>query len=222
MAMVQFGGGVTDMVGSIGGTTFSRAQGMSIAKRRATPRNRINFDRSQNQSYLSAAVWRWKTILTSGNITDWNDAAANFAQTRHGVAYEISGLNLYTAVYSLCQIASETCPNAPTIFTGRPLGPSYTPSWNAVTHKVKITMATAMSANQFLLFWNTNADRPNSTNRKIPYRNYQDIEAGDGAAFDLEGQYRSANGTIFWHYIVLDIRGAMSSYSRSYYSYTYS
>jgi len=222
MGMVIFGGGVSEIFGSIGGITFSRAQGMSVVKRKASPRKRLNFDRSMNQSYLSAAVWRWKTILTAGNITDWNDAAANFSQTRHGVAYDISGLNLYTAVYTLCQIASETCPNAPTIFTGRPLGPSYTPSWDAGVHKVKITMTGAMPANQFLLFWNTNADRPNSTNRKIPYRNYQDIEAADGASFHLNASYRSANGTIFWHYIVLDIRGAMSSYSRSFYSYVYS
>lgn len=222
MAIIAFGPLVTEVWGSIGGITFSKASGIHVVKRRASPRKRINFDRSQNQSALSTAIWRWKTTLTQGNINDWNDAAANFSQTRHGNPYTISGLNLYVAVYTLCQLAGQTCPDAPTVFAGRIGLMPYTPSWNAVTHKVKLTCNYTLFPEDFLLIWNTNADRARSTYRKIPYRNFQVITDIINPEIDLDGEYRAQDGTIFYKMTHLTTMGTISFPVENYFHYPYS
>lgn len=222
MAMVVYGGGIAAFFGSIGGTTFSRAGSMHIAKLRAYPRNRLIIDRQLNRSRFSQCIFRWKNILTNQNRLDWEDAAANFSQSRHGIAYTITGMNLFTAVNTLMIYIGYDFLDAPTMFFGRLGIKTVIHGWNAVTHKATIDFEPALDTYERLLVWFTNADRKYATYRKISYRNMSIIVPETELPVDMDAQYRTADGTIHYHFIVLDLRGAMSSPFISYNQYIYS
>ena len=221
MAMV-IPGVAGEFFGSVGMLTFSKvASGFNIVKKKAQPSGRQTKKRMAVRRYMSWAINRWITVLTDANKDDWDDAAANFVQTRHGVAYDISGHNLWCAVYVLHLLAEESPPSAPTIFAGRMGIVDVNPSWNAVTHKVQINWGAALPANEGLLIWNTNADRSNSTYRRINYRNFQYLPPATAAPVDLEAQYRGASGTLHLKWISMHRLGSMSSLATESYDYTW-
>ena len=221
MAMVEYGGGIAAFWGSIGGTTFSRAGSMNIAKRRAYPRNRLIPARQITRGYFSRCIERWKVNLSNQDRIDWQDAAANFSQSRHGIAYTITGMNLFIAFNTLHLFVTDDFLDAPLIFTGRLAQRTVTYAWNAATHKVRINFTPALEASEILLLWWTNADRKFATYRKIAYRHDAFLDNGAGLPFDIDAQYRTADGTLHFHFIVLDYRGAISSGWDTYYQYTY-
>lgn len=222
MAMVEYGGGIAAFHGSIGGTTFSKAGSMNIAKRRAYPRNRLIIERQVNRSRFSQCIFRWKNTLTNQQRDNWADAATSFSQSRHGVAYTITGMNLFTAVNTLLINIGYNFLDDPETYAGRLGIRTIIHGWNAITHKATIDFEPALEANEKLLVWSTNADRKFATYRKLPYRNKHIIVVETELPVDMDAQYRAADGTIHYHFIVLDILGAMSSPFKSYYQYTYS
>ena len=221
MAMVEFGAGIAAFWGSIGGVTFSRAGSMNIAKRRAYPRNRLILKRQIKRGRFSLCIHHWKNNIDNNDRDDWADAAANFSQSRHGIAYTISGMNLFIAVNTLHLQFNNTLLDAPTIFTGRLAQRAVTYTWNAVTHKVKINFTPALEANEYLLAWWTNADRKFATYRKISYRHSEILDSAEGLPYDIDTEYRSQDGTLHFHFIVWDVRGAVSSAWQTYYQYTW-
>jgi len=221
MAIVEYGGGIAAFWGSIGGTTFSRGGSFNIAKRRAYPRNRLILERQTNKGYFSLCIERWKNTLTNADRIDWQDAASNFSQSRHGIAYTISGMNLFIGVNTLKLLIDNTFLNAPTIFTGRLAQRTVTYAWDAATHKVEINFSPALAATEKLFYWATNGDRKYATYKKIAYRNSGILTSVTGLPYDIDASYRGADGTIHFHFIVLDTRGAISSAWQTYYQYTY-
>lgn len=77
MALVQFGGGVTDMRGSIAGTVFSKNRYGSYARGRTVPVN-PNTDRQMAvRNIMGSLVNYWATNLTPFQRNSWAVYAAN-------------------------------------------------------------------------------------------------------------------------------------------------
>lgn len=109
MAIVKYGGGITEFRGSIGGVTFSRNSPGTFARIRKKPRyKRTNAAQrlSTNLAYYTA-IWHWG--LNAGQRAAWIAlAAATNWTNRLGEAYSPSGLNLYVRSNVLLQLGERS------------------------------------------------------------------------------------------------------------------
>jgi len=96
MANVKYGGGVTDIRGSIGGTTFTRGASGAVARQRVKCINPNSNSQSARRAVVSALSQQWSKLLTPTERADWNAYAAgtNFLN-KVGDTIQISGLACY-------------------------------------------------------------------------------------------------------------------------------
>jgi len=222
MAMV-IPGVAGEFYGSVGMLTFSKVKsGFNVVKKKPQASRKYTESRAQVRKYMSWAIDAWRTFLTPAEKADWDDAASNFSQSRHGVAYAISGHNLWCAYNVLGYLSAASLQPAPTIFTGRMTVRDLRPEWNAVTHKLKINPLLGLANHEWLLVWFSNADYPGATYRKILLRNFIAYDWNTVFPQDINAQYRAADGTIHFRFIAFDDRGSMSSAATHSESYTYS
>ncbi len=123
MAIVTFGGGVTGIRGSIGGSTFSVGHSGPYVRRRQKP----HFPRSDAQGKRNAALLvaaqAWRDELNAGHRADWIALAAgtDFVNAL-GQTYQIQGNALYIRTHSALESAGEmpqaNAPNAATEVAG--------------------------------------------------------------------------------------------------------
>ncbi|MGB6872677.1 MAG: hypothetical protein WBE46_00805, partial [Dehalococcoidia bacterium] len=208
--------------GSVGMLCFSRCKaGFQIVKKKPQPSRLFSPKRAQVRKYMSWAIESWRIFLTPAEKADWEDAAANFAQTRHGVAYSITGHNLWVAYNVLGYLSGAALQPAPTVFAGRMAIRDLQPSWNAVTHKLQIDPLLALNNREWLLVWWSNADHPTATYRKILLRNFAAYDWNQAFPVDLDAQYRAADGTIHLKWATLNELGTISTTVTGSESYPY-
>ena len=102
MALVKFGAGITQMSGSIGGTTFARNRSGNYARARTKPVN----PRSALQALVKAAISlmtvRWAETLSGAQRIAWNLYASNVgSKNKLGETINLSGFNHYIRSNSL-------------------------------------------------------------------------------------------------------------------------
>ena len=116
MANIAVGGGVTDIRGSIGGTTFARGRGGLYARARVKPLNPKTALQVNRRAVQSAAAAAWSS-LTAAQRTAWNSYALNTSWTNKlGQSINIGGSPAFTRLYTLMVLAAEPAPsNAPTL-----------------------------------------------------------------------------------------------------------
>jgi len=112
MALIKLGGGVTDIRGSIGGTTYSRSKAGNYArsnKKPVNPRSSTQTARRAQAAYLSKY---WSNTLTAQQRADWRAYAAGTTWTNKlGETIEIGGnaafmqLNMLEMIWSTSVIA---------------------------------------------------------------------------------------------------------------------
>ncbi len=101
MALVLLGGGVTDIRGSIGGTTFSRNQGGNYARARTKPINQRSQRQVDQRTILSHIGRAWWDTLTIAERTAWNTYAEMTTWTnRLGQTISISGMAAFVRTNS--------------------------------------------------------------------------------------------------------------------------
>ncbi len=102
MALVKFGGGVTQMSGSIGGTTFARNASGNYARARTTPVNPQSARQTAVRASIAFLANFWSSTLTQGQRDAWKDyAAAVVMSNRLGESTFISGFNHFLRSNSL-------------------------------------------------------------------------------------------------------------------------
>lgn len=96
MALIKFGGGITEMRGSIAGNTFARNRYGAYVRARTKP---INPDTTLQQAVrasVSALSTRWADTLTAAQRTAWNLYAASVnMKNKLGETIHLSGFNHY-------------------------------------------------------------------------------------------------------------------------------
>ena len=125
MANVRFGGGVVEMVGSIGGNTFARGPHGAYVRARVTPVNPNSTLQQTVRGIFSTVASAWAGI-TQAQRDAWQLYADNTpVENRHGEQTYHSGYGWYCACNATRLRASElaTVPAGPTTF-GLPDMPS--------------------------------------------------------------------------------------------------
>jgi len=96
MALVLLGGGVTDIRGSIGGTTFSRNQGGNYARARTKPINQRSALQTERRARISELGRSWWDTLDQAERENWVTYAEQTSWTnRLGQTISISGIAAY-------------------------------------------------------------------------------------------------------------------------------
>lgn len=138
-ALLKLGPLVTDMRGSIGGTTFARNRGGIYARARVVPINPQTGRQTSVRAALGSLAQRWSTTLTDVQRAAWELYAANvLIPNRLGEPRALSGQQMYVRTNTLaldCEIARID--DAPTTFT---VGPTITPAFTPVPASDEITM----------------------------------------------------------------------------------
>lgn len=102
MALVQLGGGVTDIRGSIGGTTFSRGAGGNIARARKKPVNPRTLLQNARRAVIANLTKYWSGTLTEQQRTDWRAYASGTSWTNKlGQSIQINGLAAFVRLNAL-------------------------------------------------------------------------------------------------------------------------
>ena len=212
-----------ELFGSIGNITFSKVKsGFNIAKAKPRPAKGFKPKRILKNSAMSQFVYLWKTVLIAADKADWNTAAAAFAQSRHGVAYTISGFNLFCGFNSLYKLVFGTYLAAPTIFTGRGAIWGTECQWDAATHKVEIEIEPGVTANEYVLLWYTNPSTYGATYKRRVWDYFLIFNHLDVGFIDLEALYNAQDGSMFFRWVTIDIRGTLGFASSSKFDYVYS
>lgn len=94
MALIQFGGGITAMSGSIGGTTFARNRSGAYSRARTKPVNPNTAAQVKCRSVVSYLTEYWYTDLSPAQRTAWGVYASNVAmKNKLGQSISLSGFN---------------------------------------------------------------------------------------------------------------------------------
>lgn len=110
MAVIQLGGGVTDIRGSIGGSTFARNAGGNYIRARRKPVNPMSTRQVARRTALAWLTTYWSKTLTAQQRADWRAYAAGTTWTnRLGQVIEINGLAAFLRLNALERLV----PNAP-------------------------------------------------------------------------------------------------------------
>jgi len=146
MALVKFGGGIIEMRGSIGGTTFSRNSTGNYARAKTTP---INPQTALQQTVRAAMAFltdRWSATLTANQRTAWNLYASSVqVLNRIGESVNISGFNHYIRSNMIRkQYANPLVDEGPTVFEIPAADPTYSISASEAAQQITHTLDDAL------------------------------------------------------------------------------
>lgn len=96
MALIKFGGGITEMRGSMGGNTYSRNRYGAYLRNRTTPVNPSSSGQQAVRAALSQLTARWSGVVTAAQRAAWNLYGANVVMTNKlGESINLTGFNHY-------------------------------------------------------------------------------------------------------------------------------
>ena len=211
-ALIQFGGGVSQIRGSIAGTTFSRNRAGAIARGRTKPINPGTIRQSEVRASFGSASTAWGG-LTSAQIAEW-DAYASLMKriNKLGEEYTPKGRQIFMEVTQNLLVVGETPINDPSGTTDVPsvteIG-TFTVGFTDPNID-ELTVATVVSSfpgggDGRLVFEATPPHSPKLTNVNNLFRQVQVLPADD-PPFDLEAAYISTFGPTANVGQVIDLR----------------
>ena len=96
MALVQYGGGILDARGSIGGQVHSRNRYGSYIRARTTPVNPQSTRQNKIRSVIQALSQRWSNTLTQAQRDAWEVYAAAITRANKlGAQIKLTGFNMF-------------------------------------------------------------------------------------------------------------------------------
>jgi hypothetical protein len=183
MALVKYGGGITQMSGSIGGSTFARNRFGNYTRSRTTPVNPKSSGQSRARLILAYLVEAWNEILDDTMRAQWATyAAAITMKNRLGDDVHCTGFNHFIRGNSLRLILTEAIiEDGPEVLTLPPTDPTYAIAASVATQLISVTFDNtqewAKAADNFMLCF---MGRPQNTTRNFfagPWR-YSGMKEG--------------------------------------------
>lgn len=96
MAIIQFGGGVAEARGSVGGTVFSRNKAGAYMRNRVTPVNPGSSFQQNVRFAVATLASRWVEILTPAQRAAWETYSANVLLPNSlGQPRDVGGIAMY-------------------------------------------------------------------------------------------------------------------------------
>ncbi len=142
--LVQYGGGILDARGSIGGQTASRNRFGNFLRARITPVN----PRSSRQNVIRAVIQslsqRWSNTLTQLQRDGWEVYAdAITRQNKLGAQIKLTGFNHYIRSNSpLLQNAETIFDTPPTVLTLPPGDPTLVGTVDEASQEISVAFET--------------------------------------------------------------------------------
>lgn len=123
MALIKFGGGVSEIRGSIGGTVFSRGPAGAIARQRVKAINPATNLQTKIRAVFSALVQQWSSALDVAERAAWAAYAAgtNFLN-KVGETIQVTGLACFVRSNTLRQQMGVAITQAAPTGTGQASG----------------------------------------------------------------------------------------------------
>lgn len=140
MALVKFGGGIVQMLGSIGGTVFARNSSGNYARAKTMPINPDTIYQQNARSAITVLVERWRETLTDSQRAAWATYAAAVAMTnRLGEVIHLSGFNHYIRSNALLAQDGQTIVDAgPTELAIPAMDPTFAVTGSEATQLISI------------------------------------------------------------------------------------
>lgn len=125
MAIVQFGGGVLDIRGAIGGQVFSKNRFGNYIRARITPVNPQSTRQNVVRAIIQLLAQAWSNVLSQLQRDGWEVYADNIVRTNAlGAQIKITGFNHYIRSNApILQALDTRVDDAPTILTLPPGDP---------------------------------------------------------------------------------------------------
>jgi len=127
MALVQYGGGIQDMRGSIGGQVHSRNRFGNYIRARTTPVNPQSDRQNVIRAVVQALSQQWSNVLTQLQRDAWEVYAAAITRTNAlGAQVKLTGFNHFIRSNSArMQLADTVIVAGPTTLTLPPGDPTF-------------------------------------------------------------------------------------------------
>lgn len=141
MALVKFGGGVTQMSGSVGGDTFARNRYGNYVRARTKPINPQSTQQGVVRSVLAFLAQYWKDTLTTAQRQAWTDYGAAVAmKNRLGESTYMTGFNHFVRSNSyLKRIAGTLVAAGPTILSLPEQDPVFSVAGSEASQEITVT-----------------------------------------------------------------------------------
>jgi hypothetical protein len=193
MANIQLSSLVTDIKGSIGGTTFSRnrsgltAKGKLVGKKNTTQRQQIELQNNLR------AINAWSNLsLTNKQL--WNEyAGVNTKTNRYGRIKSLTGFNWYVSVYNAWFYMYGTEVIVPPAYAYPAFLPSFSISVNPIG--IQVTWSTPVDSSLIDLFiFTSSPTRATSTLTRGLYRLTQKGGVNYSSSFNITSGWEKAHG----------------------------
>lgn len=141
MALIKFGGLITEARGSMAGNVYSRNRYGAYIRARTKPINPNTARQVATRAALAFLTDRWSQTLTAGQRTAWNLYGANVVMTNKlGESINLSGFNHYLRSNVIRKRVSQTIvDDGPVIFEIPEADPTFTITASEATQQVTVT-----------------------------------------------------------------------------------
>jgi len=155
-ALVKYGGGITQMSGSIAGNTFARNRFGNYVRARTKPVNPRSTAQEKIRSVMAYLAERWHADLVASNRTAWaNYAAAVAMKNKLGETIHLSGFNHFIRSNSDRLYSGESVlDGGPTVLSLPETDPTtsatYSVATNLISFSYDITMDHALEPGAYM------------------------------------------------------------------------
>lgn len=141
MAVVKYGGGITQISGSIAGTVFARNRYGNYTRPRTKPVNPNSTLQAQVREALSALAVMWNATLTAAKRSAWNTYAAAVAmKNRLGETIYLTGFNHFIRSNVILSDKGLTVvTDGPTILSLPEKDPTFAVAGDATSQNLSVT-----------------------------------------------------------------------------------
>lgn len=187
MALIKFGGGITEMRGSMAGNVYSRNKSGAYIRARTTPVNPQSAQQTIVRAVMAALTVRWSQTLTAAQRTAWNLYGASVAMTNKlGESIFLSGFNHYIRSNAWLERVNFTQVDAgPVVFEIPDADPTFAITASEATQAISFTFDTALAwANEDEAYMELYQGQPQNAQRNFfngPWR-YVAAVSGDSGA----------------------------------------
>jgi len=147
MALIKLGGGIAQMSGSIGGTTFARNRYGAYARNRTIPVNPSTAAQNKIRGISAILKAAWINDLTSTERSAWGEYAANVSMVnRLGEAVNLSGYNQFCRTNAALLYQDQAIIEAaPVEFSVGEQDPTLAVAGTADDQKIQVTFDDALA-----------------------------------------------------------------------------
>ena len=147
MALIKFGGGITEMRGSLAGNTYSRNRYGAYMRARTKPINPNTDAQQLVRASLSSLTTRWAQTLTAGQRAAWDLYGTSVVMTNKlGESINLSGYNHFLrSNTNLVRLSLPPIDDGPVVFELPDPDPTFVISGAEATQNITATYDAALS-----------------------------------------------------------------------------